>query len=135
MSQASHEQIVRTAFESFRRLNLDGFTSDWHEDVIWDVGGYDDWPGDKTIYKGTHEVLDGFAHYLAGAKGFETSGHEVITIDESRVLGLHHERRMSADNTPMDIEIGVIYHFDHGQVVRADVFTGHAKARHAAGQA
>ena len=134
MSQPTHEEIVRTAFESFRRLNLDGFTSDWHPDVVWDVSGYDAWPGDKTEYRGTHEVLDGFAHYLAGAKGFETSGHEVITVDDNRVLGLHHERRMNPDDRPIDIEIGVIYHFDHGQVVRAEVFTGHVKARQAAGQ-
>jgi ketosteroid isomerase-like protein len=135
MSQPSHEQIVTTAFESFRRLNLDGFTSEWHPDVVWDVSGYDGWPGDKTEYKGTHEVLDGFAHYLAGAKGFETSGHEVIEIDDKRVLGLHHERRMSTeDDRPIDIEIGVIYHFDHGQVVRCEVFTGHARARRAAKQ-
>ena len=135
MSQAqqSHEEIVATAFESFRRLNLDGFTSEWHPDVVWDVSGYDGWPGDQTQYKGTHEVLDGFAHYLAGAKGFETSGHEVIAIDDSRVLGLHHERRTDDQDSPMDIEIGVLYHFAGNQVIKAEVFTGHAKARAAAG--
>jgi ketosteroid isomerase-like protein len=132
--QPSHEQIVRTAFESFRRLNLDGFTSDWHPDVVWDVSGYDGWPGEQTRYQGTHEVLDGFAHYLAGAKGFETSGHEVIEIDDTRVLGLHHERRIDEAGTPIDIEIGVCYHFKEGQVVRAEVFTGHAKARAAVQQ-
>jgi ketosteroid isomerase-like protein len=133
MSQASHEEIVRTAFESFRRLNLDGFTSDWHPDVVWDVSGYENWPGDKTEYKGTHEVLDGFAHYLAGAKGFEASRHEAIGVDDTRVLGLHHERRIDESNAPVDIEIGVVYHFAEGQVVKAEVFTGHDAARKAAG--
>jgi ketosteroid isomerase-like protein len=131
--QPSHEEIVTRAFESFRRLNLDGFTSEWHPDVVWDVSGYDGWPEEKTQYKGTHEVLDGFAHYLAGAKGFETSGHEVIAIDDKRVLGLHHERRIDENDVPVDIEIGVLYEFDDGQVIRAQVFTGHAQAREAAG--
>jgi ketosteroid isomerase-like protein len=134
MSQASHEQIIRTAFDEFQRLNLDGFTNDWHEDVVWDVSGYEGWPGDRTEYRGSHEVLDGFAHYLAGAKGLETSGHEVIPVDGKRVLGLHHERRTQEDGTPLALEIGVIYHFEDERVVRAEVFTGHAKARAAAGQ-
>jgi ketosteroid isomerase-like protein len=133
MSQASHEEIVRRAFDSFRHLNLDGFTSEWHADVVWDVSGYDGWPGEKTEYTGTHEVLDGFAHYLAGARGFEAGGHEVIGVDDVRVLGLHNERRMNDDDTPVWREIGVVYHFDAGQVIRADVYTGHAKARAAAG--
>jgi ketosteroid isomerase-like protein len=134
MSQASHEEIVRRAFNSFRHLNLDGFTSEWHRDVVWDVSGYDGWPGEKTEYRGTHEVLDGFAHYLAGARGFEAGGHEVIGVDDARVLGLHNERRVNEGNdTPVMIEIGVVYHFADGRVVRADVYTGHAKARKAAG--
>ena len=132
MSQASHEEIVRRAFESFRRLNLDGFTAEWHPDVVWDVSGYDNWPGDKTHYKGTHEVLDGFAHYLAGAKGFEASGHEATSIDDTRVLGLHNERRMNDDNTPLTLEIGVVYHLADEKVVRAEVYTGHERAREAA---
>jgi ketosteroid isomerase-like protein len=133
MSQATHEEIVRTAFDSFRRLNLDGFTEDWHPDVVWDVSGYENWPGDRTEYKGTHEVLDGFAHYLAGVRGFEVSGHEVIGVDDARVLGLHNEHRLKEDGTPVWLEIGVVYHFAEGRVVKAEVFTGHDAARRAAG--
>ena len=133
MSEQTNEEIVRRAFDSFQHLNLDGFTSDWHQDVVWDVSGYDGWPGEKTTYRGTGEVLDGFAHYLAGAKGFETRDHEVISVDDARVLGLHHERRTKEDGTPMNLEIGVVYHFAGDQVVRADVYTGHAKARKAVG--
>ena len=131
----TNEEIVRRAFDSFQRLDLDGFTAEWAPDVVWDVSGYDDWPGGKSVYRGTGEVLDGFAHYLAGIKGFHTSGHEVIRVDHQRVLGLHNEHRVKEDDTPVWLEIGVVYHFDGGQVVRADVYTGHAKARQAAGLA
>jgi len=130
---ASNEEIVRHAFESFRHLNLDGFTAEWRPDVVWDVSGYDGWPGKKSEYRGIHEVLDGFASYLAGARGFETSGHAVIHVDDTRVLGLHNERRVSEDAKPVMLEIGVIYHFAEGQVVRAEVYTGHQNARDAAG--
>ena len=133
MSQQSNEEIVERAFESFQHLNLDGFTAEWAPDVVWDVSGYDDWPGEKTVYRGTAEVLDGFAHYLAGIKGFQTSGHEVIGIDHQRVLGLHNEHRMQEDGTPVVLEIGVVYLFADGQVVRADVYTGHARARQVVG--
>ena len=78
-------------------------------------------------------MLDGFAHYLAGAKGFEIRGHEVITVDDTRVLGLHNERRMTEDGAPVNLEIGVVYTFADNQVVRAEVFTGHAKAKKAVG--
>ena len=94
---------------------------------------YDDWPGGKSVYRGTGEVLDGFAHYLAGIKGFHTSGHEVIRVDHQRVLGLHNEHRVGEDDRPVVLEIGVVYLFADGQVVRADVYTGHAKARRVIG--
>jgi len=129
----TNEEIVRRAFDSFQRLDLDGFTAEWAPDVVWDVSGYDDWPGGKSVYRGTGEVLDGFAHYLAGIKGFHTSGHEVIRVDHQRVLGLHNEHRVGEDDRPVVLEIGVVYLFADGQVVRADVYTGHAKARRVIG--
>jgi ketosteroid isomerase-like protein len=134
MSQGrSHEEIVRRAFDSFQHLDLDGFTAAWAPDVVWDVSGYDGWPGDKTVYRGSAEVLDGFAHYMAGIKGFQTTGHEVVPIDHQRVLGLHNEHRTGEDDTPVLVEIGVVYLFIGDEVVRADVYTGHARARQVVG--
>lgn len=133
MSQASHEEIVRKAFDSFQHLDLDGFTADWAPDVVWDVSGYDDWPGEKTVYRGSAEVLEGFAHYMAGIKGFQTSGHEVIPVDHQRVIGLHNEHRVGEDDRPVLVEIGVVYLFAEDEVVRADVYTGHARTRRVVG--
>src|SRR4051794_38888947 len=127
MSQASHEEIVRRAFDSFQRLDLDGFTAEWARDVVWDVSGYDNWPGEKTVYRGTAEVLDGFAHYLAGLKGFHTTGHEVIRVDHQRVIGLHNEHRTGEDDRPVLLEIGVVSLSADGRVVRADVYRGHER--------
>jgi ketosteroid isomerase-like protein len=124
----TNEEIVRRGFESFQRLDLDGFTKDWHPDVVWDLTHYEGWTGDQTIYTGSAEVLAGFADYLGSAKSFEVSGLEVTAIDDERVLGLHFEKR----DLTRTIEIGVIYELHAGKVTYVRVFTGHAAARKAA---
>jgi ketosteroid isomerase-like protein len=134
MSQVSNEEIVRRAFESFERLNMDGFIADWDPEVIWDLSGYESWTGEKSEYCGTHEVLAGFADYLAGARSFEVSGLQVTAVDDTRVLGLHNERRVNeGESAPIEIDIGVVYHLSDGKLKRAEVYTGHDTARKAAG--
>jgi ketosteroid isomerase-like protein len=134
MGQVSNEEIVRRAFESFERLNMDGFIADWDPEVVWDLSGYESWTGEKSEYCGTHEVLAGFADYLAGARSFEVSGLQVSAVDDTRVLGLHNERRVNeGDSTPIEIDIGVVYHLTDGKLTRAEVYTGHDTARKAAG--
>jgi hypothetical protein len=46
------------------------------------------------------------------------------------VLGLHTEWRVSDG---VEIEIGAIYEIRDGRVTHVDVFTGHGRARDAAG--
>jgi ketosteroid isomerase-like protein len=124
----SNEDIIRKAFESFQRLDLDGFTKDWHPDVVWDLSHYEGWTGDQTQYVGTAEVLTGFADYLGSAHSVEISGLQVSRVDDCRVLGLHMEER----DRVAAIEIGVIYELHDGQVTHVQVFTGHAAAQRAA---
>jgi ketosteroid isomerase-like protein len=123
----TNEEIVRQGFESFQRLDLDGFTKDWATDVVWDLRHYDGWSGEKTRYEGSAEVLAGFANYLGSATSFEVSGLQVEAIDDTRVLGLHLERR----DLTKTIEIGVIYELHDGKVTHVHVYTGHAAARKA----
>ena len=129
----SNVDIVRRGFDAFQKLDLDGFTRDWHPDVVWDVTNYENWPGDKTEYRGIAEVLAEFARYLQGARGFEVRGHEVLAMDDARVLGLHHETRTNADGELTHVEIGSLYELNEdGKVTHVDVFTGHERARSAA---
>jgi ketosteroid isomerase-like protein len=121
----TNEDIVRQGFEAFQHLDLDGFTKDWHPDVVWDLSNYEGWTGEETTYTGTAEVLAGFADYLGSAKSFEVSGLQVEAVDGERVLGLHFEKR----DLTKTIEIGVIYELHDGKVTHVDVFTGHDKAR------
>jgi ketosteroid isomerase-like protein len=121
----TNEEIVRQGFESFQRLDLDGFTRDWHPDVVWDVSNYESWTGERTTYKGSAEVLAGFADYLGSAKSFEVTGLQVEAVDDDRVLGLHLEKR----DLTKTIEIGAIYELHAGKVTHVEVYTGHANAR------
>jgi ketosteroid isomerase-like protein len=123
----TNEEIVRKGFESFQHLDLDGFTKDWHPDVVWDLTHYEGWSGEKKQYTGTAEVLAGFADYLGSARSFEVSGLHVEPIDDTRVLGLHVEQR----DLTQTIEIGVIYELHERQVTYVQVFTGHGAARNA----
>jgi ketosteroid isomerase-like protein len=131
---SSNEEIVRRGFRAFQRLNMDGFTADWHPEVVWDVRGYRDWPGSKTEYIGAPEVLGEFAAYLGGARSLEVYGLEVTSLDDARVLGTHCERRINeGDDVPVEIDIGVVYTLSDGQVTHVEVYTGHDAARRAAG--
>jgi ketosteroid isomerase-like protein len=125
----TNEEIVRRGFESFQRLDLDGFTKDWDPEVTWDVAHLEGWPGDRTEYNGTADVLNGFADYLASARGLEVGNLKVEHIDDKRVLGLHTEWRVSEG---VEIGIGVIYELHKGKVTHVEVFTGHDQAREAA---
>jgi ketosteroid isomerase-like protein len=131
---ARNEEIVRRNFASFQRLEMDGFTEDWHPDVVWDLRGYRDWPGEKTEYVGAPEVLAGFASYLGAARSLEVYGLEVTSLDDARVLGTHIERRVNeGEDTPVELDIGVVYTLSDGKVTHVEVYTGHDAARRAAG--
>ena len=136
MSQGrpSHEEIVRTAFESFRHLNLDGFTSDWHPDVVWDVSGYDGWPGSKTSYTGAPEILAEFGNFMGSVRALEVTDLDVTPLDDGRVLATYHERRINdGEEEPVHLDIGIVYEIEDGVITRIEVYTGHDRAREAAG--
>jgi ketosteroid isomerase-like protein len=127
--------IVRRAFEGFQHLQLDQFTQDWHEDVVWDMAGYENWPGEKLLYEGEAEVISGFAGYLGAIKGLHVSDLEVTALEDGRVLGIHRERRLDDNDRESHKDIGTIYEFaaDEPKIVRVEVHTGRANARRAAG--
>jgi ketosteroid isomerase-like protein len=128
-------QIVKEAFEGFQRLDMDAFTAAWHPEVVWDMAGYENWTGDKQIYEGEADVITGFAGYLGAVKRLEVSGLEVIPLNDGRVLGVHVEKRTYESGEDTLLNIGTIYEFaaDNDEITRVEVYTGHARAREAAG--
>ena len=134
MSADSRADTVRRAFEGFQRLDMDAFTADWHEDVVWDLVGYEDWPGEKTQYRGEAEVVAGFAGYLSSVRSLEVGDLHVTSLDDGRVLAIHHERRYNkGSDQPTHLDIGTVYEFEDDKIVRVEVYTGHQAARRAAG--
>ena len=108
----SKAEIVRRAFEGFQRLDMDAFTAAWHPDIVWDMRGYENWPGDGLEYMGEAEVIAGFAGYLGAVKSLEVSGLEVTPLEDGRVLGVHHgttHATRPASDTMLDI--GTVYEF------------------------
>lgn len=127
--------VVREAFEGFQRLDMDAFTAAWHPEIVWDMRGYQNWPGDELEYKGEAEVIAGFAGYLGAVKSLHVDSLDVTPLEDGRVLGVHHERRTYETGEDTHLDIGTIYEFgpDDDQIVRVEVYTGHAQARTAAG--
>jgi ketosteroid isomerase-like protein len=132
--QDSKADIVRKAFEGFQRLDMDAFTAAWHPEIVWDMRGYEDWPGDQLEYKGEAEVVAGFAGYLGAVKTLEVGGLEVTALEDGRVLGVHHERRVTDEGVESHLDIGTLYEFtpEGDRIARVEVYTGHQSARRAA---
>ena len=40
-------ELVRRGFDAFETMDMEQFTAGWAPDVLWDVSGYDGWPGSR----------------------------------------------------------------------------------------
>jgi ketosteroid isomerase-like protein len=129
-------EIVRRGFEAFETMDMDAFTQDWHESLVWDVSGYDDWPGSKNSYTGAPEILQEFGSFMGSVRALQVTDLEVTPLPEGRVLATYHERRLNeCEAEPVHLDIGIVYEFedDGEKITRIEVYTGHARARKAAG--
>jgi ketosteroid isomerase-like protein len=129
-------EIVRRGFEAFETMDMDAFTKDWHEQLVWDVSGYDDWPGSKTSYVGAPEILQEFGGFMGSVRALQVTNLEIVALEDGRVLATYHERRINEDQTePVHLDIGIVYEFAGETITRIEVYTGHERAKLAAGAA
>lgn len=129
----SNIDVVRRGFDAFQTMDMDTFTADWAPDTTWDVSGYDDWPGSKTAYKGAPEILAEFGNFMGSVRALEVTDLEITELPNNRVLATYHERRINdGDETPITLDIGILYELKNGTVTKIEVYTGHDAARHAA---
>jgi ketosteroid isomerase-like protein len=127
-------EIVRRGFEAFETMDMDAFTKDWHERLVWDVSGYDGWPGSKTRYVGAPEILQEFGGFMSTVRGLQVTDLEITPLDDGRILATYHERRINqGDTEPVHLDIGIVYELDRDTITRIEVCTGHERARKAAG--
>jgi ketosteroid isomerase-like protein len=131
----SNVDIVRRGFDAFQTMDMDAFTADWAPDLVWDVHGYEGWPGDKTQYVGAPEILAEFGNFMGSVRALEVTDLEVTELADNRVLATYHERRINeGDQEPVHLDIGIVYELADGKVTRIEVYTGHDRAREAAEQ-
>lgn len=126
--------IVRDGFRAFDTLEMDAFVADWHPEVVWDVSGYEGWPGDRLVYSGVAEILAQFASFHRDSTGLSVDVHEIRELDDRRVLAVYTEtRRDPATDARTSNEIGIIHTIEDGRITRMEVHSGHRAARRAAG--
>jgi hypothetical protein len=130
--------IVKRGFEAFQTMDMDAFTADWDPRLVWDVAGYDGWPGSKTEYVGAPEILSEFGSFMGTVRALEVTDLEIEPLDERRVIATYHERRINeGEEEAVHLDIGILYEhdIDTGTITRIWVYTGHERARKAAGSA
>jgi ketosteroid isomerase-like protein len=133
MSDSENVEIVRRGFQAFETMDMDAFTKDWDEQLVWDVSGYDDWPGGKTSYTGAPEILQEFGGFMSTVTGLQVTDLQITPLDKNRVLATYHERRINdGEAEPIHLDIGIIYEFAKDRITRIEVYTGHDRAREAA---
>jgi ketosteroid isomerase-like protein len=102
-------EIVRQGFDAFETMDMDAFVADWHPDVVWDVRGYRDWPGSRTEYRGAPEILAEFANFMGTVRSLVVTVHEVVALEDGRVLAIYTERRLNeGDPAPVELDIGIL---------------------------
>jgi ketosteroid isomerase-like protein len=127
-------EIVRRGFEAFETMDMDAFTAAWHPQLVWDVSGYDGWPGSKTSYVSAPEILQEFGGFMASVRGLQVTDLEVTPLEDGRVLATYHERRINeGDAEPVHLDIGIVYELSGDTITRIEVYTGYDRARRAAG--
>jgi mannose-6-phosphate isomerase-like protein (cupin superfamily)/ketosteroid isomerase-like protein len=126
-------EAVRRGFGALQTLDMETFTADWHDDVLWDVSGYHGWPGSKHEYRGAAEILAEFAGFMSTVRSLQVDVREIRRVGR-RVIALYTERRRETGaDEEAELDIGILYDLDEGKIVRMEVHTGHPNARHAAG--
>jgi ketosteroid isomerase-like protein len=124
--------VVRRGYDAFGELDMDRFIADWHPEIVWDVSGYDGWPGGSAVYTGTDDILSEFANLMTHRGGVSIDDLRLSDLGGGRVLALYRESFRDRDTGDARlIEVGILYEVADGMVERADVFTGHDNARRA----
>lgn len=127
--------VVRRGYEAFAELDMDRFVADWHPEIVWDVSGYDGWPGAATTYTGADDILTEFANLMTVKGGVTIEDLRLEALGGGRVLALYRECfRARETGEPQSVDVGVVYEVNEGLVERVDVFTGHDAAWHRAAQ-
>jgi ketosteroid isomerase-like protein len=127
---STNTEIVTRSFDGFESADMERFTSDWGEDIVFDVSNYEFWPLEQTQFNGAEEVVFVFGQFMSNVRSLEVANLDVTAAGPDHVLALYDEvRREHGKEEPIRLKIGIVYQLRSGKLVHVWVFTDQERAR------
>jgi len=109
---------------------MERFTSDWADDIVFDVSNYEFWPLEQTEFHGSEEVVFVFGQFMSNVRSLEVKNLDVSATGPRHVLALYDEvRREHGSDEPIALKIGIVYELRDGQFKHVWVFTDQERAK------
>jgi ketosteroid isomerase-like protein len=132
MSREHNLEVVRRSFDAFETADMDAWTADWAEDIVFDVSGYAPWEDPQKRYHGHTEILEFFSRMMQGVRVLSIHMHEISVVDDDRVIALYTETRQEQGGVQYPLEVGIVYTLRDGRFALVQVHSDHAAARRTA---
>jgi ketosteroid isomerase-like protein len=127
---SSNTEIVTRGFEGFESADMEKFTSDWADDIVFDVSNYEFWPLEQTEFHGAEEVVFVFGQFMSNVRSLEVENLEVSACGPDHVLATYDEiRREHGSDEPISLKIGIVYELRDSKLRHVWVFTDQGRAR------
>jgi ketosteroid isomerase-like protein len=133
VSREANVEVVRRSFEAFETADMDAWTADWADDIVFDVAAYAPFTGERKRYEGPTEILEFFGAMMAGVRVLTVDMHEISAVDDDRVIALYTETRQVHGGEPYPFEVGIVYTLRDGRFALVQVHSDHDAARSTAG--
>jgi len=126
---STNAEIVTRSFAGFETADMDKFTSDWADSLIFDVSNYEFWPLEQTEFNGAEEVVFVFGQFMSNVRSLEVNNLQVTPMGPNHVLALYDEvRREHGSEEPIALKIGIVYELRDEKLVHVWVFTNQERA-------
>jgi ketosteroid isomerase-like protein len=126
---SSNTEIVTRSFEGFESADMEKFTSDWGDDIVFDVSNYEFWPLEQTEFHGAEEVVFVFGQFMSNVRSLEVENLQVSACGRDHVLATYDEiRREHGSDDPISLKIGIVYELRDSKLRHVWVFTDQGRA-------
>jgi ketosteroid isomerase-like protein len=127
---STNTEIVTRSFDGFESADMEKFTSDWAEDIVFDVSNYEFWPLEQTEFHGSEEVVFVFGQFMSNVRSLEVDNLDVSAAGPDHVLALYDEiRREHGSDDPICLKIGIVYRLRDSKLAHVWVFTNQERAK------
>jgi ketosteroid isomerase-like protein len=127
---STNTEIVTRSFDGFASADMDRFTSDWADDIVFDVSNYEFWPLEQTEFHGSEEVVFVFGQFMSNVRSLEVQNLDVAAAGPDHVLATYDEiRREHGSDEPVCLQIGIVYELRDGLFKHVWVFTDQERAK------